>query len=99
MKKAENPEKYHPKHIKQTKPTNALIDFVAEDLLPLAVVDSCKFKKFVEILDPMYKVPSRKHFSSVLLRSLVQSPDEIILRNHGPLHIRRMGIGVSHVWM
>ena len=68
VKKAENPEKYHSKHLKQTQATDTLIDFVAEDLLPLAVVDSCKFKKFVEILDPMYQVPSRKQFSSVLLK-------------------------------
>ena len=67
VKKAENPEKYHSKHLKQTQATNALIDSVAEDL-PLAVVDSCKYKKFVEILDPTYQVPSRKQFSSVLLK-------------------------------
>ena len=57
VKKAEHPEKYHSKHLKQTQATNALIDSVAEDL-PLAVVDSCKYKKFVEILDPTYQVPS-----------------------------------------
>ena len=30
VKKAENPEKYHSKHLKQTQATDALIDFVAE---------------------------------------------------------------------
>ena len=56
------------KNPKQIQASDMLVDFIAEDLIPLAVVDSTKFKKFVEKLDPMYQVPSRKHLSTVLLK-------------------------------
>ena len=61
-------KKYDSKNLKQVQASDALVDFVAEDLIPLAVVDSTKFKKFVETLDPMYQVPSRKQLSRVLLK-------------------------------
>ena len=36
--------------------------------MPLSVVESSSFRTFVNCLDPRYQVPSRKLFSSVLLK-------------------------------
>ncbi len=36
--------------------------------MPLSVVESRSFRTFVRCLDPRYRVPSRKQFSSVLLK-------------------------------
>ena len=61
-------KKYDSKNPKQIQASDALVNFIAEDLIPLAIVDSKKFMKFVEVLDPSYQVPSRKHMSGVLLK-------------------------------
>ncbi|XP_011408936.1 PREDICTED: zinc finger BED domain-containing protein 1-like, partial [Amphimedon queenslandica] len=61
-------KKYDPKNITQISGNDALIEFIAGDLIPLSVVDSTNFKKFIEILDPKYQVPSQKHLSNVLLK-------------------------------
>ena len=61
-------KKYDAKHPRQILVTDALVDFVAEDLIPLSVVDSTRFKKFVSILEPQYQMPSRKYLSGVLLQ-------------------------------
>ena len=45
-----------------------LVDFIACDLMPLAVVDSTQFKNFVHKLDPQYQLPSRKHLSTTMLK-------------------------------
>ena len=66
-------KKYDSKNPKQIQASDMLVNFIAEDLIPLAVVDSTKFKKFVEKLDPMYQVPSRKHLSTVLLKKTVKN--------------------------
>ena len=47
--------------------TNALIDLIAGDLLPLSLIRSCFFKRFASILDSRYVVPSRKYLSTKLL--------------------------------
>ena len=44
------------------------MDFIAEDLIPLTVVDSYRFKRFLEILDPQYHLPSQTQLSTVLLK-------------------------------
>ena len=59
--------KYDAKHPKQLLATDALVDFVAEDLMPLRLVESSRFVKFLKILDPQYYLPSRKHLSNTLL--------------------------------
>ena len=61
-------KKYDAKHPRQILVTDALVDFVAEDLIPLSVVDSTRFKKFVSILEPQYQMPSCKYLSGVLLQ-------------------------------
>lgn len=59
--------KYPAHHPNQKSITDALVMFIAGDLMPLSVVDSVKFRELVEKLDPKYTVPSRKHLSTKLL--------------------------------
>ncbi len=56
------------KHLQQVAITDALVCFVVEDLVPLSVVDSTRFNKLLDTLDPKYQIPSRKHLSTVLLK-------------------------------
>ena len=65
---AQQQKKYDAKHPKQLQATDALVDFVAEDLMPLRVVESSRFEKFVKVLDPQYCLPTRKHLSTTLLQ-------------------------------
>ncbi|CAG2205851.1 unnamed protein product [Mytilus edulis] len=53
--------KYSPSDPKQLEMTNALIMFIAGDLLPLSIVESEEFKNLMEKADTKYQVPSRKH--------------------------------------
>ena len=56
---------------RQKKITDALVSFIATDLLPLSLVESSSFRNLVGLLDPKYSVPSRKHFSQTLLTNKV----------------------------
>ena len=58
--------KYNDRHPKQIAAHDALVNFIANDLMPLSLVESEPFRKFVTILDPQYHLPSRKHFSQVM---------------------------------
>ena len=44
----------------------SLVEFVAKDMRPLAIVESEGFKSFVAALDPTYQIPSRGHITTVL---------------------------------
>ena len=52
-------------HPKQVSVNNALVHFVADDLIPLSVVDSTRFKTLLGTLVSQYQLPSRKHLSSI----------------------------------
>ena len=60
--------KYNPQNPKQVLVTDAVVNFVADDLIPLSVVDSKRFKSLLSTLDPQYQLPSRKQLSTVLLK-------------------------------
>ena len=60
--------KYSSQHPKQILVTDAVVDFVADDLIPLSVVESKQFKSLLRILDSQYQVPSHKQLSTVLLK-------------------------------
>ena len=60
--------KYSPKNSKQSLVTDAVVNFVADDLIPLSVVDSKRFKTLLNTLDSQYQLPSRKQLSTVLLK-------------------------------
>ncbi len=57
-------KKYTTVNPKQVSATECLVSFVAEDLMPLKLVDSYRFKAFVH---PQFSLPSRKHLSTNLL--------------------------------
>ncbi|XP_053385865.1 zinc finger BED domain-containing protein 4-like [Mercenaria mercenaria] len=59
--------KYNHSDPKQKESMNALVNFIAGDLLPLSTVDSQYFKCFVASLDPKFQVPSRRHLSSKVI--------------------------------
>ena len=63
-----NPSKYGVNDPRQKKITDALLMFVASDLLPISIVESSHFQHFVQCLDSYYKIPSRPHFTDKLLR-------------------------------
>lgn len=54
----------------QQRITSAIVDFVAQDLQPLSVVESPAFRHILETAEPRYRMPSRKHLSSTLLPTL-----------------------------
>ncbi len=60
--------RYDHRHPKQIAAHVALVNFIADDLVPLALVESIRFRRFASILDPQYQPPSRKHLSQVLLK-------------------------------
>jgi len=66
-------KKYDSKHPKQMSVTNALVNFVADDLIPLSIVDSTQFKTLLRTLDSQNQLPSRKYLSTVLLKKQYDS--------------------------
>ena len=60
-------KKHSSKDPKQVLATGTLVSFVANDLVPLLVVESTCFKEFIRVLDPLFQLPSRKHLSTTLL--------------------------------
>lgn len=59
--------KYTTHDPKQRKITEALVSFIAGYLTPLSDVENPEFKFLIELLNPRYQLPSRKHFSTKLL--------------------------------
>ena len=52
---------------RQNKLTECVVNYVAQDLLPLSTVDSSAFKKLMHTAEPNYTLPSRKHLSGKLI--------------------------------
>ena len=61
-------KKYHQKHTKQISVTNAVVNFVAENLMPLSVVERDRFVELLHTLHLQYHLPTRKHLSTKLLK-------------------------------
>ncbi|KAJ8309282.1 hypothetical protein KUTeg_014156 [Tegillarca granosa] len=59
--------KYASTDRRQIQLTDALIKFIAGDLLPLSIVENEDFRNLMETADPKYQMPSRKYLSSKLL--------------------------------
>ena len=62
-----NPKKYNTKDYQQVETMRAVVSFIAGNLLPLSTVDSPYFHHLMEVSNPRYQVPSRKHLSTKLL--------------------------------
>lgn len=56
--------KYSNSDPRQIQLTNALLKFIAGNLLPLSVVESEEFKNLMEIAESKYQMPSREHLSA-----------------------------------
>ena len=54
---------------RQIELTDALVQYITSDPVPLSVVESPFFRKLVNKLDPRYQLPSRKHLSTNLLQA------------------------------
>lgn len=59
-------KKYTQTDQSQIVATNALINLIAGNLLPL-FIESCFFRRFISILDSCYIVPSRQNLSAKIL--------------------------------
>jgi len=79
--KQSGPTKYNVKDPKQKEVTEALIQYIAGDLLPFSTVESVNFKNFVEKLDSRFQIPSRKHLSSKLIHEKAQEVRKILFEN------------------
>ena len=60
-------EKYNKNDPRQQQLTEALVIYIAGDLLPLSTVDSENFKNLMEHAEPRYQMPSRTFLTSKLL--------------------------------
>lgn len=54
-------------NVHQTQLTDAVVEFVAGNLLPLSIVESPYFHALLSKADPKYQVPSRKYLSRKLI--------------------------------
>lgn len=72
-------KKYGQHDRKQKSITDALVLFVADDLMPLSVVDSDRFRELLRTLDPRYTVPSRKHLSDNLLKDTCKDINDSVI--------------------
>ena len=61
-----SPKKMQPTESKQILVTNANVNFVADDLIPLPVVDSKQCRSLLSSLDSQYQLPNHKQLSTVL---------------------------------
>ncbi|XP_069103066.1 zinc finger BED domain-containing protein 4-like [Argopecten irradians] len=61
-------KKYSNSDSRQHQITDALLHFVAGNLLPLSTIESEEFKTLMAKCDSRYQVPSRKHFTTKLLK-------------------------------
>lgn len=46
--------------------TNLIMYMIAKDNLPLSIVENEGFQRFMKIITPLYKVPSRKTITKLL---------------------------------
>jgi len=61
---------------KQIELTDAITDLVADSMLPLQLVETPGFKKFMSIVEPRYKTPSRRTIARRLLNSVDELKDQ-----------------------
>ncbi|XP_072013116.1 E3 SUMO-protein ligase ZBED1-like [Amphiura filiformis] len=69
--------------------TEAILSYITHDMLSLSVVDGVGFKRFLQVLEPTYKIPSVQYFEDLLrtkymsgrtkLKTLIQDTDTVAL--------------------
>jgi hypothetical protein len=60
--------KYSANDPNQQQITDALVHFIAGDLIPISIVESAYFQNLLEKLNPKYQVPSRKHLATKIIQ-------------------------------
>eukprot|EP00800_Vazella_pourtalesii_P000772 TRINITY_DN10666_c0_g1_i1.p1 TRINITY_DN10666_c0_g1~~TRINITY_DN10666_c0_g1_i1.p1 ORF type:complete len:613 (+),score=107.43 TRINITY_DN10666_c0_g1_i1:54-1841(+) len=60
------------------QPTDILIKLIAGDLLPISIVESSHFHKFVSSLDPLYQLPTKEQINTKLLPEMATSTQTLI---------------------
>ena len=76
-----NPKKYNMKDHHQVAITEALVTFIAGDLLPLSIVESPRFHDVMDVANVRYQVPSRKHLSTKLLSQRTTEIREKVMKS------------------
>ena len=61
---------------RQEKITDAVLMFLAGNLLPFHVIESAEFHDLLKLADPRYTVRSQKHLSTKLLQEKTRSMEE-----------------------
>lgn len=57
--------------------TNAVARMIALDFQPFSVVEDEGFKKLLQVLDPRYQIPSRKHFSETVIPKIYEMKGKV----------------------
>ena len=79
------------------QPTDILIKLIAGDLLPISIVESSHFHKFVCSLDPHYQLPSKEQINTRLLPDMAASTQTLIRYNLQLAHSVCLSVSVvSH---
>ena len=60
--------KYSSQDAHQLAINDALVNFIAGDLIPLSIVESTRFHSFIGRLDPKYQLSTRKHLSNKIIK-------------------------------
>ena len=78
-----HPKKYGAHDSRQKQLDDALVLYVACDLVPFSVVESPYFNGLLKSADPRYQMPTRKHLVNKLLQDKVSQVKEDVKRNLG----------------
>lgn len=74
-------KKYQSNDPKQIETLNYLVEYIAGDLLPFSTVESENFRKFVEMLNPRFQMPSRKYLSTKLIQNKAKTIQQRLIDN------------------
>ncbi|MGH0128925.1 UNVERIFIED_CONTAM: hypothetical protein FKN15_004846 [Acipenser sinensis] len=58
-----DPKKWESTDPRQVNLTNKIVSFIANDLMPLSVIDSTAFHDILSTAEPCFTMPNRKHLS------------------------------------
>ena len=75
---------YSPSDFRQEQITNAIVIFIAGDMLPLSIVESEHLRNSIKTVDPKYQIPSHKQVSSKLLHETSK-----VVQNNLPVQLKK----------
>ena len=68
--------------------TRQIATYIVADMRPLSIVENKEFKRLLEIMDPQYSLPSRKHFSDKVIAGLyVETKNTVMNQLKGALSV------------